>query len=130
MSPKWAWWLVALVVLPLIRRFVGPRPGGRPGVDVEAVRSRVAAAREPAGIATRIAVVAVVACACAALLAAGVTALLLSPQWLGIALVVVAALLALAATPQVVRVRRTLRARRLRLHGHEVSQELDGTRPA
>ena len=130
MSLKWAWWLVALVVLPLIRRFAGPRPGGRPGVDVEAVRSRVAAAREPAGIATRLLVVTVLTAAGAVVLAAGVTALVLSPQWLGIALVVVAALLLLAALPQVIRVRRTLRARRLRLHGHQVSQELDGTHPA
>ncbi|MGA2282249.1 MAG: hypothetical protein ABSH07_00980 [Candidatus Dormibacteria bacterium] len=128
MPLRWAW-LAAILLAPLLRKLVRPRQGGRPPVDVQAVRSRVASARESAGIATLFVIVLVLACACAALLAAGVTALVLSPQWLGAVLVGVAAAVALAGVPETLRLRRAVHARRLRLHGREVSRELDGTRP-
>ena len=88
-------WLAVILLAPLLRKFVRSRQAGRPVVDMQGVRSRVASAREPATIAGLVAVVAVLICCCGALLAAGVTALLLSPQWLGGVLVAVAAVCAL-----------------------------------
>jgi hypothetical protein len=41
----------------------------------------------------------------------------------------VAVLLILAMVPEIVRLRRTLHARRLRLRGSAVTRELDSTRP-
>ena len=128
MSLGWKW-LAVLLLAPLLRKFVRSRQGGRPVVDMQGVRARVASAREPAEIAGLVMVVAVLGCCCGALLAAGVTALLLSPQWLGGVLVAVAAVCALAAVPEIRGIRRGLRARRLRLHGDDVTHELDGTPP-
>jgi choline-glycine betaine transporter len=127
-SLRWAW-LAAILLAPLLRKFVRSRQGGRPVVDMQGVRVRVASAREPAEIAGLVMVVAVLVCCCGALLAAGVTALLLSPQWLGGVLVAVAAVCALAAVPEVRGIQRGLRARRLRLHGDDVTRELDSTPP-
>jgi choline-glycine betaine transporter len=127
-SLRWAW-LAAILLAPLLRKLVRSRQAGRPVVDMQGVRSRVASARQPAAIAGLVAVVAVLVCCCGALLAAGVTALLLSPQWLGGVLVAVAAVCALAAVPEFRGIRRGLRARRLRLHGDDVTRELDGTPP-
>jgi hypothetical protein len=127
-SLRWAW-LAAILLVPLLRKLVRSRQAGRPVVDMQGVRSRVASARQPAAIAGLVAVVAVLVCCCGALLAAGVTALLLSPQWLGGVLVAVAAVCALAAVPEFRGIRRGLRARRLRLHGDDVTRELDGTPP-
>jgi hypothetical protein len=128
-SLRWIW-LAAILLAPLLRRFTRSRQAGRPIVDMQGVQSRVASAREPATIAVLIVVVAVLVCCCGALLAAGVTALLLSPQWLGGVLVGVAAVCAGAAVPEIRSIRRGLRARRLRLHGDDVTRELDGTPPA
>ena len=122
-------WIGQLFLMLVAWRVARARASGKPVVDAQAVRSRVAAALEPAGIAGHLAVIAVIAGLGAALLIAGVTALLLSPQWLGIALVVVAAVCALAGIPEVVRVRRLLRARRLRLRAGAVNRELDGGGP-
>ena len=122
-------WLAVILLAPLLRKLVRSRQAGRPVVDMQGVRSRVASAREPAAIAGLVVVVAVLVCCCGALLAAGVTALLLSPQWLGGVLVAVAALCALGAVPEVRGIRRGLHARRLRLHGDDVTHELDGTPP-
>ena len=122
-------WLAVILLAPLLRKLVRSRQAGRPVVDMQGVRSRVASAREPAAIAGLVVVVAVLVCCCGALLAAGVTALLLSPQWLGGVLVAVAAVCALAAVPEVRGIRRGLHARRLRLHGDDVTRELDGTPP-
>jgi hypothetical protein len=127
-SLRWAW-LAAILLAPLIRKLVRSRQAGRPVVDMRGVRSRAASAREPAAIAGLVVVVAVLVCCCGALLVAGVTALLLSPQWLGGVLVGVAAVCAVAAVPEVLSIRRGLRARRLRLHGDDVTRELDGTPP-
>jgi choline-glycine betaine transporter len=127
-SLRWAW-LATVLLAPLIRRLAGSRQAGRPVVDMEGVRSRVESAREPAAIAGLVVVVAVLLCCCGVLLAAGVTALLLGPQWLGAALVVVALVCALAAVPEFLGIRRGLRARRLRLHGDDVTRELDGRPP-
>jgi choline-glycine betaine transporter len=129
-SPRWVW-LAAILLAPLLRRFARSRQAaGRPVVDLRGVRSRVSAAREPAAIVGLAAVVAVLVGCCGALLAAGVTALLLSPQWLGGVLVGVAVVCALAAVPEILGIRRGLRARRLRLHGDDVTRELDGKPPA
>jgi hypothetical protein len=127
-SLRWVW-LAAILLAPLFRKLARSRQAGRPVVDMEGVRSRVASAREPAELAGLVVVVAVLVCCCGALLAAGVTALLLSPQWLGGVLVAVAAVCALAAVPEVRGIRRGLHARRLRLHGDDVTRELDGTPP-
>jgi len=126
---RWAW-LAAILLAPLLRRFARSRQAGRPIVDMQGVRSRVASAGEPTAIAGLAVVVAVLVCCCGALLAAGVTALLLSPQWLGGVLVGVAAVCAVAAVPEILGIRRGLRARRLRLHGDEVTRELNGTPPS
>ena len=96
---------------------------------MQAFRARVAAAREPASIVALLLVLVILACPAAALIAAGVTLLLLGPQWLGGAFAGVAVLLILAMVPEIVRLRRTLHARRLRLHGSAVTRELDSTRP-
>jgi hypothetical protein len=125
---RWIW-LAAILLAPLLRKLVPSRQAGRPVVDMQGVRSRVASAREPAAIAGLVVVVAVLVCCCGALLAAGITALLLTPQWLGGVLVGVAAVCALAAVPEVRGIRRGLHARRLRLHGDDVTRELDGTPP-
>ena len=122
-------WLTRIFLLAAARRFTRSRQAGQPAVDVEAVRSRVASAREPAAIAGRFATVAVLACTCAGLLVAGAPAVLLGPAWLGWTAFGVALLLALLSVPQIVRLRRALRARRLRLHDREVGRELDSTRP-
>ena len=128
MPLRWIW-LAAILLAPLLRKLVPSRQAGRPVVDMQGVRSRVASAREPAAIAGLVVVVAVLVCCCGALLAAGITALLLTPQWLGGVLVGVAAVCALAAVPEVRGIRRGLHARRLRLHGDDVTRELDGTPP-
>ncbi|HBV94167.1 MAG TPA: hypothetical protein DEG26_05620 [Chloroflexi bacterium] len=122
-------WLTRFLLAALARRFVRSRPAGRPGPDVQAFRARVAAAREPASIVALLLVLVILACPTAALIAAGVTLLLLGPQWLGGAFVGVAVLLILAMVPEIVRLRRTLHARRLRLRGSAVTRELDSTRP-
>jgi hypothetical protein len=125
---RWGW-LAAILFAPFLQKLARSRQAGKPVVDMEGVRSRVASARGPAEIAGLAVVAAVLVCCCGALLAAGVTALLLSPQWLGGVLVAVAAVCALAAVPEVRGIRRGLRARRLRLHGDDVTRELDGTPP-
>ena len=122
-------WITQLLLLLVAWRVARSRRSGQPVVNAEAVKSRVAAAMEPVGIAGHLVVIAVVACVCAALLIAGVTALVLSPRWLGGTLVGVAAICALAAVPEVRRVRRTLRARRLRLRDSAVTRELDAGGP-
>jgi UDP-N-acetylmuramyl pentapeptide phosphotransferase/UDP-N-acetylglucosamine-1-phosphate transferase len=127
-SLRWAW-LAAILLTPFLQKLARRRQAGQPVMDMEGVRSRVASAREPVAIAGLVVIVAVLACCCGALLAAGVTALLLSPQWLGGVLVAVAAACALAAVPEVRGIRRGLRARRLRLHGDDVTRELDGRPP-
>jgi protein-S-isoprenylcysteine O-methyltransferase Ste14 len=123
-------WLTKILLLWVASRGAGSRQAGRPAVDVEAVRTRVASAREPAMIAGRIAVVAVLACICAGLLAAGTPALVLGPSWLGWAAFGVALVVAAVGVPQVTGLRRALRTRRLRLRDREVGRELDRTRPA
>jgi hypothetical protein len=123
-------WLTKLALLLVAWRLARSRQAGRPMVDVQAVRSRIASAREPAGIAGRLLVILVLAVPCAALIVAGITALVLSPQWLGATMVGVAAIPALATVPQIVQVRRALRARRLRLHEGDLNRELDSSRPA
>jgi protein-S-isoprenylcysteine O-methyltransferase Ste14 len=125
---KWTW-LAAILLAPLLQRLARSRQAGRPVVDMQGVRSRAASAREPAAIAGLVVVVGVLLCCSGVLLAAGVTALLLSPQWLGVVLVAVAAVCAVAAVPEFLGIRRGLRARRLRLHGDDVTRELDGTPP-
>jgi len=122
-------WLTRIFVLAVARRFTRSRRTGQPAVDVEAVRSRAASARELAAIAARVATVAVLACSCAGLLVAGTPAVLLGPSWLGWTAFGAALLLALLAVPQIIRLRRALRARRLRLHDRDVGHELDSTRP-
>ena len=122
-------WLSRILLSTLTRQFARSRQRGRPAIDIQAVRSRVASAREAAGIAGRSVIVAVLACLCAALLAAGTTALVLSPRWLGGTLVGVAAALALVMVPEIVQLRRAVRARQRRLHDREVSRELDHTPP-
>ena len=128
MGVPWSW-LTRILLATLARRLVRSRRGGRPAVDVETIRSRMASAREPAAIAGRFAVVVAVACWCALLIAAGTTMLVLGPRWLGAVLAGVAAASALAAVPELVRLRRALRDRRLRLRAQQVSRELGGGPP-
>jgi hypothetical protein len=123
-------WLTRILLAFVASRAGRPAQAGRPAVDAEALRSRVVSAREPAAIALRIVTVAILACLCAGLLAAGTPAVVLGPSWLGWAAFAVALAAAVAAVAQVVRLRRALRARRLRLRDQEVNRELDGTRPA
>ena len=102
-------------------RQAGARRAGVPGPGGGGARA--------ASIVALLLVLVILACPTAALVAAGVTLLLLGPQWLGGAFVGVAVLLILAMIPEIVRLRRTLHARRLRLRGSAVTRELDSTRP-
>jgi fatty acid desaturase len=122
-------WLSRILLAFIARRVARSQQAGRSPVDAQAIRARMAAAREPAVIAGRMVSVAILACLCAGLLVAGTPALVLGPSWLGWAAFGVALIVALIALTQVAGLRRALRARRLRLRDREVSQELDGSRP-
>jgi membrane protein implicated in regulation of membrane protease activity len=121
--------LTSLVFRTLARRFARTR--GRPSqpVDMEGIRRTVAASREPALIAAHSTAVVALTAAGGVLAVAGITVLLLGPLWLGIATTVLAAICAVTAVPEVLRIRRTVRARRLRRHARALYQELDGSPP-
>jgi Flp pilus assembly protein TadB len=122
--------LTSLVLRTLVRRF--SRATGRQPqpVDMAGIRKTVAATREPALIAAHSTVVVGLTAACGILAVAGITVLLLGPLWLGIATTVLAAICAVTAVPEVLRIRRTVRARRLRRHARALNQELDGSHPS
>jgi MFS family permease len=121
-------WLLRLLLGALAWRVARARRTGQPVMNVEAVRQRVDAAREPVWIAGRLVVVVVLATFSCALLAAGTTGLVLSPRWLGGVLVGLAVVFGLATVPEVVRLRRSVQARRRRRRERELRRELDRTR--
>jgi hypothetical protein len=121
--------LTSLLFRTLARRFARAT-GRRPQpVDMAGIRKTVAATREPALIAAHGTVVAALTAVCGVLTVAGITVLLLGPLWLGIATIVLAAICAVTAVPEVLRIRRTVRARRLRRHARALNQEMDGSHP-
>jgi len=122
-------YLFRLLVGLLFYRFARARRTGKPVVDMAAVRGRVNAVREPVSIAGRVVAALALAAVSLALLAAGVSGLVLTTlTWLGGLALGLAAVFALAAVPEVVSVRRTVRARRRRLHEQELQRELDSSR--
>ncbi len=121
--------LTSLVFRSLARRFMRNRRQGPQVVDMAGIRKAVDATREPAVIAAHSVIVLALAVGCGALAAAGITVLLLGPLWLGVATTVLAAICAVAAVPEALRIRRTVRARRLRRHARALNQELDGDHP-
>ena len=121
-------WLIRLLIGALAVRVARARRAGRPVVDMAAIRGRVDAARGPASIAGLLVVAVVLASFSAALLAAGVTAVALGPVWVGGVLIGLAGVFALTTAPEVLRLRRAVRGRRLRLRARKLSRELDGTR--
>lgn len=122
-------WLVRLVLGALAWRLARARRTGRPVVDVPTLRRRAGSAREGAAIAVRFLVVVVLLSFCGGLLAAGSTALALSPRWLGGLLVGAGAVVAATTVPEIIALRRTVRRRRLRRRALELGQEVERGTP-
>jgi len=116
-------WRMATARRGAYRTAGGPplqRPVPPPASPALRAGERLRRVREGVSLGWRAVAATVFTTAAAVLVTAGVTLTVLSPRWLGIALLIVALVATAAAVGEIVAARRTLAARRRRAHDEEL----------